>query len=414
MPELVKKIEEAAENLENQVKKTPLDFCPRLSKKYQAKIYLKREDLQEVRSFKIRGAFNKMSVLSDDEKKCGVVTASAGNHAQGVALSCARLKIKGVIFMPQVTPNQKIERVKYFGDGFIETKLVGDNFDAANAAAKNYAKEKGALYVPPFDDQLVIAGQGTLGKEIYDELFGRLDYVLVGVGGGGLASGVACYIKNKNPKIKVLGVEPDGASAMYKSFKEDKLVTLEKVDTFVDGVAVKTVGQLTFKICKKYLDKVVTVPEGKVAQTMIDLYQNEGIIAEPAGALSVAVLDDLAEEIRDKSVVAVISGGNNDLLRYSEILEKSLVYQGRKHYFLVEFAQKPGQFKKFVNNVLGPGDDIVLFEYVKKNNREEGPAMVGIELKDKKDLAGIVKRLKEFGFNYKLIVDGELLYNYLV
>lgn len=410
----IEEIEKAAKRIECVVKKTPLDLCFRLSKKFKANIFLKREDLQQVRSFKIRGAFNKISSLSEKKRKKGVVTASAGNHAQGVAFSCSFLKIKGKIFMPLVTPPQKIERVKYFGQDFVDIELVGNNFDEAEFEARKFAKKEGKIYVHPFDDLDVIFGQGTIGKEIFEQTSGKLDYVLVPVGGGGLISGIALYLKNKNKKIKVIGVEVEGQEGMYLSLKKGKIVKLKKINTFVEGTAVKKVGRLTFEICKKYVDKIIVLPEGKVAETMIDLYQNEGIVTEPAGALSIAALDSISKEIKDKNVVAIISGGNNDLLRYPEILEKSLVWQGRKHYFLVEFAQKPGQLKKFVNNILGPTDDIVLFEYVKKNNKEKGPVLIGIELKSKKDLAPILKKMKKFGFNYKLIEDKELLYSYLV
>jgi len=411
---LVKEIEKASQNLKGVAKNTPLELSQRLSKKFKANIFLKREDLQEIRSFKIRGAFNKIKNLLSKDLKNGIVCASAGNHAQGVAFSCKKLKIKGVIFMPQVTPPQKVERVKYFGENFVEIRLEGENFDESQKIAKEYVKKKKAFFVHPFDDKLVIAGQGTIGKEIYEKLKGKLDIVLVPIGGGGLISGISIYLKEKNPNIKIYGVEPEGAASMYESLKRGKIVNLKNIDTFADGVAVKKPGKITFKICQKYVDKVLKVPEGKIAQTMIELYQNEGIITEPAGALSTSVLDFLAKEIEGKTVVSIISGGNNDLLRYPEILEKSLVWQGRKHYFLVEFAQKPGQLRKFVNNVLGPKDDIVLFEYVKKNEKERGPVLIGIELQKREDLIPLMKRMKKFGFNYKKLNPDDLLYHYLV
>lgn len=410
---LFKKIEEAEKNLNGVVKKTPIEFCSRISKKVGAEIYFKREDLQEIRSFKIRGAFNKIKNLSEKEKKKGIVTASAGNHAQGVAFSCTKLKIKGIIFMPETTPNQKIERVKYFGGDFIEIKLEGENFDITNKKAKDFAEKK-AVYIPPFDDLLVIAGQGVIGKEIYEDFSGELDYVLVPIGGGGLISGIATYLKEKNPKIKIIGVEPIGAANMCYSLKKNKIMALKSINTFCDGVAVKEVGKLTFKICQKYVDKVLTVPDGAVAQTMIELYQNEGIIVEPAAALSVAVLEEIKKEIKNKKVVCLLSGGNNDILRYPEILEKSLVWQGKKHYFIVEFIQRPGRLKKFLNDVLGPDDDIVLFEYIKKNNKERGPVFIGIELKNKKDLKPLLERMEKEDFNYQKITDKDLLYHYLV
>ena len=410
----ISEIEKAAKNLGGVIKKTPLQYNSRLSKFYGAKIYFKREDLQEIRSYKIRGAYNKMVQLGQNEKKRGVVTASAGNHAQGVALSCTKLKIKGIIFMPIVTPNQKIERVKYFGDGYVQIKLVGQTYDESTKAAKDYSKETGAVYIPAFDDEKVIAGQGTIGKEIFEELNGQVDYVLAPIGGGGLISGVGTYLKEKNKKIKVLGVEAVGADCMDRSLKAEKIISLDFVDTFCDGCAVKTPGKLNFDICKKHVDSIEIIDTGYVAKAMVDIYQNEGIITEPAGALSISALENIKDKIKGKIVICIISGGNNDLLRYPEILERSLVYQGKKYYFLIDFAQKHGQLKKFVNHVLGPTDDIVLFEYVKKNNKEKGPALVGVEFKNKEYLPPVLNKLTEFGFNYKIIKDKELLYSYLI
>ncbi|EKE13993.1 MAG: hypothetical protein ACD_12C00720G0003 [uncultured bacterium] len=410
----ISEIEKAAKKFEGVVKKTPLQLNSRLSKLYGANIYLKREDLQEIRSYKIRGAYNKMIHLTAREKNLGVVTASAGNHAQGVASSCTKLKIKGVIFMPVVTPNQKIERVKYFGDGYIQIKLIGQTYDESTKAAKDYSRETGTTYIPAFDDEFVITGQGTVGKEIFEELEGKIDYLLAPIGGGGLISGVGIYLKEKNKKIKIIGVEAKGADCMDRSLKAEKIISLDSVDTFCDGCAVKTPGKLNFDICKKYVDSIEIIDTGYVAKAIVDIYQNEGIITEPAGALSVSGLENIKGKIKGKTVVCIISGGNNDLLRYPEILERSLVYQGKKYYFLIEFAQKPGQLKKFLNHVLGPTDDIVLFEYVKKNNKEQGPALVGIELKDKKNLDSILIKMKEYNFNYKMIEDKELLYSYLI
>ncbi|MDO8497772.1 MAG: threonine ammonia-lyase IlvA [bacterium] len=410
----VSTIDKAAHNLKRVIQKTPLQFSKRLSNTYHAKVYIKREDLQEVRSFKIRGAFNKMSSLTEEEKKRGVVSASAGNHAQGVACSSSLLKIKGVIFMPMITPNQKIEKVKHFGGENVTVKLIGNTFDEASMAAQSYCKEHNAVYVHPFDDPYTISGQGTVGKEIYEELEGKVDYVFVPIGGGGLISGVSSYMKEKNPSIKVVGVEPHGAPGMNESIKKGQVTTLEKIDTFVDGAAVKTVGHMTFKISKKSVDEIIVIPEGKVCTTMIELYQNDGIIAEPAGALSVSALDEVKDKIKNKTVVCVLSGGNNDILRYPEVMEKSLIYRGLKHYFIIEFAQKPGQLKNFVNNALGPTDDIVRFEYIKKTNKEKGPALVGIELKDKKDFEVLINRMKKIKLNFRVIQSSDLLYDHIV
>jgi len=407
-------IEKAAKRLVGVAEKTPLQFNNRLSKKYGAKIYLKREDLQEVRSFKIRGAYNKMTSLSNGEKKKGVVCASAGNHAQGVAWSCNALKVHGTIFMPTVTPNQKIDKVQHFGNGYVDIKLVGATFDDASAASQEFAKKTGAVYVHPFNDPLTIAGQGTVGKEIVKKLGKNIDYVLSCIGGGGLISGVATYIKNQIPQSRIIGVEPSGAAGMQESLKKNQVVTLETIDTFVDGAAVRTVGDLTFQIVKKYVDNVIVVPEGKVCTAMIELYQNEGIVTEPAGALSVSALDHIAEKMKGKTVVCIISGGNNDILRYPEIMEKSLVYQGRKHYFLIEFAQKPGQLKRMLDNALGPNDDIVRFEYMKKTNKEKAPALVGLEPRDKKDLKPLLARMDEIELKYTKLSEKDMLYEYLV
>lgn len=407
-------IDNAAETLDGISMKTPLQYCKRLSEKFGSRIYFKREDLQEVRSFKIRGAFNKMSTLDDDQKKRGVVCASAGNHAQGFAFSCSHMKVKGIVFMPVTTPNQKIEKVKKFGGVFVDIKLVGNTFDEASHASQEYCRERNAVYIHPFDDPHTIAGQGTVGKEIYEELGGKLDAVVACIGGGGLISGISTYIKSVSTHIAVYGAEPEGAAGMHHSIKKNSITALSKIDTFVDGAAVKKVGALTFNICKKNVSRIITVLEGKVCSTMIELYQEEGIIAEPAGAVSVACLDELHNDIRGKTVVCIISGGNNDILRYPEIMERSLVYQGRKHYFLIEFAQKPGQLKRFLNHVLGPHDDIVLFEYIKKTNKEKGPALVGLELKDRNDLKPITEKMKDIGLKFTILKNTDLLYSYLI
>lgn len=409
-----KDIEAAAERLAGVVERTPLQFNKRLSDIFGAIIYLKREDLQEVRSFKIRGAYNKISSLTPEEKKRGVVCASAGNHAQGVAYSCATLKIKGTIFMPAVSPNQKIDRVKKFGGKYIEIVLIGDTFDEAFAASQVFAKKHNSVYVHPFNDPKTIAGQGTVAKEVYEELDGKLDVIIACLGGGGLVSGTAVYMKETNPDIEVIGSEPAGAAEMRASLKADKLITLEHIDTFVDGAAMKRAGELTFEICKDLVDDIRVVPEGKVCMEMVNLYQNEGIVVEPAGALAVSALEQIKEDIKGKTIVCIISGGNNDILRYPEILERSLVYQGLKHYFIIEFAQKPGQLKNFLNNGLGPNDDIVRFEYVKKTNKEKGPALVGIELKKKEDLEPLMNRMEKIGIKFHHIKHDDLLYDHLI
>lgn len=410
----IKTIEKASKNLEGVISKTPLWFSQRLSAEYKAKIYLKREDLQEVRSYKIRGAYNLMCTLSPGQKKKGVVCASAGNHAQGVALSASLLKLKAVIFMPVITPVQKINRVKSFGGKWVEVKLVGQTYDEACGVAKKYCLEKGAVFVHPFDDYQVISGQGTVGKEIYDELRDKVDYLLCPIGGGGLISGISVYFKSKSKHTKIIGVEPNGAAGMHESIKAGKVITLNQIDTFVDGAAVRTVGKKTFSIVRELVDEIIAIPEGKVSTTMIELYQNEGIVSEPAGALSVAGLDFFAKNLKGKTVVCILSGSNNDILRYPEVMEKSLVYQGLKHYFLIEFTQKPGQLRQFVDKALGPNDDIVRFEYIKKNFKETGPALVGIELIRKEDLLPLIKMMDSLGIKYIQITSKDLLYSYLI
>jgi len=407
-------VDKASVNLANIISETPLNYSARLSEIYQANIYLKREDLQPVRSYKIRGSYNLMSKIAQKSKIKEVVTASAGNHAQGVALSAANLKIKAVIFMPITTPLQKISRVKHFGKKWVDIRIVGANFDISCDAAVDYAKKRGAAFVHPFDDVDIITGQATIALEIVEKLKGSIDMVVCPVGGGGLISGISSYMKQVSPKTEIVAVEPEGAAAFNESLRKGKVVKLKELDTFVDGVAVKKVGNITFDISKKLVSKSLVVPVGKVCSTMIDLYQNEGIIAEPAGALSISVLDELAKKIKGKTVVCIVSGGNNDILRYPEILEKSLIYEGLKHYFLIEFAQKPGQLRAFVNKALGPDDDIVRFEYAQKTEKEKGSALVGIQLERKADYPKLLSRLDKIGLNYTVLSENEQLYSYLI
>jgi threonine dehydratase len=406
-------VREAEQRLRGIVSTTPLQSSKRLSEQYAARVLIKREDLQEVRSFKIRGAYNKISALSRDDRKRPVVCASAGNHAQGVAFACSHLGIDATIFMPRITPIQKIERVEHFGGPLTEIRLVGDSYDEASQAADDFCRRSGGIFVHPFDDRETIAGQGTVGKEIYDATNGEVDLVIVPIGGGGLASGVAAYLRERNPAITIVGAEPAGSPSMYESLRQGHVVTLNEMHTFVDGAAVRTPGDLTFDLCRRHVDRVLLVPEGRVCMTMIELYQNEGIIAEPAGALAISALEDVGS-ISGKTVVCILSGGNNDILRYPEVMERSLVYQGRKHYFIVEFAQKPGQLRQFVDDALGPTDDIVRFEYIKKTNKERGAALVGIELRNKADLAPLLRRMEEIQLTFRRLSSEELLYDYIV
>jgi threonine dehydratase len=406
-------INQASARLQSVIKSTPLEFNERLSKKYNANIYFKREDLQVVRSFKIRGAYNLISSLNTEQRYKGVVCASAGNHAQGVALSCAILKVQGVIFMPSVTPKQKIAKVKKFGGEYIEVRLEGNTFDEASTLAQEYCQKNGMIFVHAFNDSITIAGQGTIGKEILEQK-PDTDYVICAIGGGGLIGGIGSYVTQVNPNIKVIGCEPTGAASMNASFEANKVVKLDKMDTFCEAVAVQTVGSLSFKIAKNVVNKICVIPEGHVCTDMIDLYQIEGIIVEPAGALPVSCLEYLKNEIQGKTVVCVICGGNNDISRYPEVIERSLIWQGRKHYFILELNQKPGEIRKLVSEVLGANDDIVLFEYVKKNNKEKGVNLVGIELANKDDLQQLLIRLNASGIKYKEITSDDSIYSLLV
>ncbi len=403
----------AAVRLKKVVIKTPLQLNENLSRKYKCNVYLKREDLQVVRSYKIRGAYNLMKSLPEEQLQKGVVCASAGNHAQGFAYSCKKLNIHGVVFMPIITPKQKINQTKMFGDDKIEIRLIGDNYDECAAAAKEFTVTHLMTFVPPFDDFRIIEGQATVGVEILEEL-DSINYLFLPVGGGGLASGIGSYFKTYSPKTKIIGTEPEGAPSMYNAFKAGKPVTLDVIDTFVDGASVKRTGELTFKICKEVLDDLRLVPEGKICTNILKLYSQDAIVAEPAGVLSISVLDDFAEEIKGKTIVCVISGGNNDIDRMQEIKERSLQYEGLKHYFLIRFAQRPGALKEFVNNVLGPNDDITRFEYIQKHNKETGPALVGIELKKKKDYDALLINLKKSHIHYTELSKDDDMFGYVV
>jgi len=405
--------ESASKRLAHVVKHTPLIFNPRLSEKYDCEIYLKREDLQIVRSYKLRGAYNMISQLSPEELSRGIVCASAGNHAQGVAFSCDKLGTKGVIFMPEITPKQKVRQTEMFGNNSVELVLVGDTFDDCLAEALAYTKANNMTFIPPFDNYSIIEGQGTVGVEILQDL-PDVEVVIMPVGGGGLSAGAGSYLKDKKPGLTLIGVEPEGAPSMLKAFEHGGPVTLPEINRFVDGASVKRVGQLTYGLCKKVLDDVLLVAEGKICTTILKLYNEEAIVVEPAGALSVAALDAYKDKIKGKKVVCVISGGNNDIERMQEIKEKSLLYEGLKHYFIVRFPQRPGALKLFVNNVLGPHDDITRFEFIKKTNKENGPALVGIELTDRSDYDALLQRMKEFKFEIIELNNDKTLFEYLV
>jgi threonine dehydratase len=405
----------AAERLQGVAVHTPLMHNLNLSECYGANIYLKREDLQVVRSYKIRGAYNKMATLSKDQLAKGVVCASAGNHAQGLAYACRKLEVNGTIFMPTTTPAQKIKQVGMFGKEFVKIELVGDTYDDAFYAAKKYCEEQNATFIHPFDDLQVMEGQGTVGLEIFKDSNFKIDYLVFAIGGGGLASGVSTVFKQLSPKTKLVAVEPLGSPTMKTALEQDQVVTLKEIDTFVDGAAVKRAGDLTFQVCKQNLNhEILLIPEGKVCSTILQLYNEEAIVAEPAGALSVSALDFIKDEIKGKNVVCIIGGGNNDITRTEEIKERSLLYEGLKHYFIIRFPQRAGAFKTFLNDVLSPTDNIVFFEYSKKTARERGPALVGIELKQQSDFQPLIERMNQNNIQFEYINDKPEIFEFLI
>lgn len=412
--DLFEKIEQAKINLTEVVLKTPLQLNTNLSEKYQATVYLKREDLQKVRSYKIRGAYNKISHLDAAQKTKGIVCASAGNHAQGVAYSCQLLQIQGKIYMPKTTPKQKIKQVQLFGKSFVEIVLTGDTFDDAFHAAKQFSNENQLEFIHPFDDVEVIAGQGTVGLEILSEKVSKIDYLLLPIGGGGLAAGVSTVFKKLSPKTKIIGIEPEGAPSMQQAIYLEQPVLLDKIDRFVDGAAVKKVGKQTYEVCKDTLDKIILVPEGKVCTTILQLYNEEAMVVEPAGALSIAALDFIADEIKGKKVVCIVSGSNNDIERTEEIKERSLIYEGLKHYFMIQFPQRPGALREFVNEVLSESDDITYFQFIKKNNRDVGPVVVGLEVKNENDVQSIKLKMNEKGFQFEYLNENDPLLALLI
>ncbi|MBD2701017.1 threonine ammonia-lyase [Spirosoma sp. BT702] len=406
-------IYQAAKRLQGIATHTPLQENLNLSDRYGATIFLKREDLQVVRSYKIRGAYNKMASLSPEALAKGVVCASAGNHAQGLAYACRKMAVRGTIFMPTTTPNQKVKQVKLFGKDYVEVMLIGDTYDDAFYAAMEFVQTHDCTFVHPFDDLQVMEGQGTVGLEIFRDSNVQIDYLLLAIGGGGLAAGVSTVFKQLSPRTKLIGVEPLGSPSMKISIDEGHVVALDKIDKFVDGAAVKRPGDVTFEVCRQNLDDVLLIPEGKVCTTILQLYNEDAIVAEPAGALTIAALDFLGDKIRGKNVVCLVSGGNNDITRTEEIKERSLLYEGLKHYFIIRFPQRAGAFRDFLN-VLGPNDDIARFEYVKKTNRETGPAVVGIELKNREDFEPLIQRMQDQNIVFEYLNDQPDLFQFLV
>ncbi|ADG78603.1 L-threonine dehydratase OS=Tsukamurella paurometabola (strain ATCC 8368 / DSM / CCUG 35730 /CIP 100753 / JCM 10117 / KCTC 9821 / NBRC 16120 / NCIMB 702349/ NCTC 13040) OX=521096 GN=ilvA PE=3 SV=1 [Tsukamurella paurometabola] len=419
---------EARARLAGVVTESPLQQADRLSALTGAKVYLKREDLQVVRSYKIRGAYNLMAQLSEAEKAAGVVAASAGNHAQGVAFACRAMEVHGRIYVPTTTPKQKRDRIRAHGGRFVELIATGETYDAAAAAAQADVVETGATWVHAFDDVRTTAGQGTIGVELVEQLGGVPDVVVVPVGGGGCFAGVTRYLRSQSPEIAIVGAEPAGAASLARSLDAGEVVELATIDPFVDGAAVRRIGGIGFDVAREQGAHVwpghdvrdvapgamgiVEVDEGAVCTAMLDLYQNEGVIAEPAGALSVAALAQLRFE-PGATVVCLLSGGNNDVSRYNEVIERSLVHQGLKHYFLVAFPQEPGALRRFLDEVLGPDDDVTLFEYVKRNNRDTGEALVGVELGRAGDLDALLARMDRSRLHCERLEPGSPAYRYL-
>lgn len=388
-----KDIEVAAGVLAKVATKTPLQKSDRLSAEVGRPVHLKREDLQICRSFKVRGAYVRMAAMDEEEREAGVVCASAGNHAQGVAYACAHLGIHGTIFLPASTPRQKRKRIATIGGKWVEPVIVGGDFDEANRVAAEAAKDGGKVYVHPYDDPYTIAGQGSIAVDLDSQLPDDTDMILIPVGGGGLIAGMATWLKAHRPGIRIVGVESEGAASMKAAVQAGNPVSLEHVDSFVDGTAVGRAGDLTYQIVRDLVDDLVVVPEGAVCTEMLDLYHSEGVIAEPAGALASAAARNFLPQIPNGSVVCLVSGGNNDLSRYAEVTERSGRYEGLRHYFLVTFNQEPGALRAFLNDVLSEGEDIIYFQYTKKNNRDTGPALVGIELPDPTDIKGLRRRM---------------------
>ena len=404
----------AKARLSTVVLETPWQPIERWSKKLDATVFLKREDLQQVRSFKIRGAYNKIKTLSQSECEQGIVCASAGNHAQGFAFSCRDLRIKGTVFMPLPTPKQKVEQVRMFGGDFVDIQLVGDTYDDSQKAARVFQQQTQALFIHPFDDPDVIEGQATLALEILDQAQQDLDYLFVPVGGGGLVSGILTIFKALSPNTKIIGVEPVGAPSMYQSLQKQHVVALSQIDKFVDGAAVQKVGDLCFEISKKHLDDCILVEEGRICKEILDLYNKEGIVAEPAGAIALAALEQFDQPLKGKQVGVLICGGNNDITRTPEIKERALLHAQLKHYFIIRFPQRAGALKDFVNDILGPNDDITFFEYSKKTSRVNAPAVVGIRLQSASDFEPLMHRMKAGGFFGDYLNNQPDLYQFLV
>lgn len=413
MPVTAADIDDAARRLEGVALRTPMHLSQRLSDQTGAKVWLKREDLQPVRSYKIRGAHNLISQLTPEQRAAGVICASAGNHGQGVALACATLGVHATIYVPSTTPRQKRERMLAIGGDHVNLVVQGDTYDDSSRAGRAAAERTGKVLVPAFDDARTIAGQGTVVREIVEQLGNAPDVVLVPVGGGGMLAGIVTWLAEHCPETKVVGVEPEGAACMRAAIDAGAPVELASIDTFVDGAAVRKAGTLTHAIVAKHHPELLIVPEGRLCSEMLDLYQVDGIIAEPAGALATSAIGEWMPE-PGQTVVAILSGGNNDVSRYAEIIERSLIFEGRKHYFLVSFPQEPGALRRFLDDVLGPNDDITYFEYVKRSNRELGPALVGIEIGSRDDYPGLRDRMRQSNIDVEEIDPQSSMFRFLI
>lgn len=407
-------IDRAFGRLRNVVHCTPLKRSDRLSERLGVPVLLKREDTQIGRSYKVRGAYNLISSLNTEERERGVVCASAGNHAQGVAFSCVTLQLRGRVYLPTTTPRQKRERIQAIGGAWVELVIDGSTYDETSAAALEDSAQTGAVYVHAFDDPRTIAGQGTVAIELVEQVPSPIGTVVVPVGGGGLVAGVALWLKERYPAVRIVGAEPAGAASMTAALAHGGPVALAELDTFVDGAAVGRVGDLTYPVVRDLVDEMVTVPEGAACTEMLDLYQSEGIIAEPAGALASAAVLRFLRRAPEGPVVCIVSGGNNDVSRYAEVVERSLLHEGLRHYFLVTFPQEPGTLRRFLQEVLVDGEDIVVFEYIKKNNRETGPALVGIEIERAENLDGLVARMDQSSLHIERVPPGSPLFSFLL
>ncbi|MDN5786105.1 threonine ammonia-lyase IlvA [Pseudorhodobacter sp.] len=394
---------------------TPLQRNDHLSARYNADIWLKREDLAPVRSYKIRGAVNAMrKVRATNPSQQQFVCASAGNHAQGVAYACRHFSVRGTIFMPVTTPQQKIDKTRVFGGDSVDIVLTGDYFDQTLSAAQRLCTEKQAHFLSPFDDPDVIEGQASVAVEMLDQLGRAPDLVVLPVGGGGLASGVTGFLREVAPQTRFRFVEPLGGASLTAALSNGGPHTLPKINSFIDGAAVARLGQSNFQMLQ-WIDPVdvLLAPEDRVCVTMLEMLNVEGIVLEPAGALSVDVLPVIADQINGKTVVCVTSGGNFDFERLPEVKERAQRYAGLKKYFILRMPQRPGALREFLT-MLGPDDDIARFEYLKKSARNFGSVLIGIETKDSDNFQHLFATMEAAGFTYRDITADEALAEFLI